>query len=151
MWAFKLWTFKDVINAFHQYRVWGTCSLPSVPISDDPSSTISHLSLFQSVTLLAYSLEASPCLPAVVLYWTVQGKCTVDLKFFSIFLMCYCVKGILNPLQYSTISSCVIWVSRITLLGFMNKLGLTKAFSEWILFVWGDLLYLHILFLCCVI
>ena len=41
------------------------------------SSTVSHLvSLLQSVTLLAYSLDASPCMPAVVLnYCTCQGVC----------------------------------------------------------------------------
>ena len=48
---------------------------PPPPIADDPSALPSHLlSLLQSITLLACSLDASPCMPAVVLYYcTFQG------------------------------------------------------------------------------
>ena len=52
------------------------CSLPSVSYCWwSFSSTISHLlSLLQSVTLLACSLNASPCMPAIILhYCTFQG------------------------------------------------------------------------------
>ena len=49
---------------------------PPSPIADDSSAVpISHLlSPLQSLTLLAYSLDASPCMLAVVLYYcTFQG------------------------------------------------------------------------------
>ena len=50
---------------------------PPSAIADDPSAlpSPSHLlSLLQSVTLLACSLDASPCMPAVVLYYCIfQG------------------------------------------------------------------------------
>ena len=48
---------------------------PPSPIADDPSALPPPTSSpFQSVTLLACSLDASPCMPAVVLhYCTFQG------------------------------------------------------------------------------
>ena len=60
--------------AINVRREWN-CSLPSVSCCwRSFSSTISHLlSLLQSATLLACSLDASPCVPAVVLYY-----CTVQ-------------------------------------------------------------------------
>ena len=58
---------------------------PPFPIADDPSALSSptpSLAL-QSVILLACSLNASPCMPAVVLYYyAFQG--TVRLKMFPL-------------------------------------------------------------------
>ena len=48
-----------------------TAARPPSPVADDPPSlTISHLlSLLQSGMLPACSLDASPCMPAVILYF----------------------------------------------------------------------------------
>ena len=57
------------------------------------------------ITLCVCSFDASPCMPAVVLYYcTFQG--TIRLKMFyflCLFLCIICVKSIINLLQYSTI------------------------------------------------
>ena len=63
------------IFAIYVRREWN-CSLPSISYCwRSFGSTTSHpLSLLQSVTLLACSLDASPCMPAVVRYYcTFQG------------------------------------------------------------------------------
>ena len=60
------------ISVRHEWN----CSLPSVSYCwRSFSSAISHLpSLLQTVTLLARPLDASPCVPAIVLYYcTFQG------------------------------------------------------------------------------
>ena len=74
------------------------------------SSTISQvLFLLQSVTLLACSLNASPYMPAIVLYYcTFQGAILETKHIFFIFLCLFvlciiCVKSTINLLQYSTI------------------------------------------------
>ena len=47
---------------------------PLSPIADYPSALPSPMSSVSSVTLLACSLDASPCMPAVVLFYcTFQG------------------------------------------------------------------------------
>ena len=84
------------------------------------SSTISHLLFcFQSV-ILACSLGASSCMPAVVLYFS--RYCTIRLKtFIFVFVYFLCiisVKNIINKpiiVQYY-IADCVSWVPRLTLL-----------------------------------
>ena len=44
---------------------------PPTPIAEDPSAPSSHfLSLLQSVTRLACSLDARPCMSAIVLFYT---------------------------------------------------------------------------------
>ena len=104
--SFRLRTFKDVSmhlvparnqNLYHQQRAWVNHSLPSV--SDcwqSFSSTISHfLPHLWSVALLACSLDASPWMPAVVLYFS--RYCSIRLKMFSLFLClffmyCLCEK-----------------------------------------------------------
>ena len=65
-----------------------TAARPPSPIADDPSAPLTHLlPLLQSATLLARSLDASPCTPAVVMYYcTFQSNQTVRLKIFSSFL-----------------------------------------------------------------
>ena len=69
------------------------CCSPSIYNFWYFSSTISHfLSLLQSVTLLACSLNISPWMLAVILYYctfhcTFQG--TVRFKMLYIFFMCY--------------------------------------------------------------
>ena len=63
-----------------------TAACPPSLIADDPSALPSPtLFLFRSVTLLACSLDATPCIPAVVLYYCIfQG--TVRLKMFLVCL-----------------------------------------------------------------
>ena len=58
----------------HQQRMEVQLALGLLLLTS-PGSTISHLlSVLQPVTLLAYSLNASPCMPAVALYYrTFQG------------------------------------------------------------------------------
>ena len=108
------------------------CSLPSVSYCWRPfSSSISHiLSLLQSVTLLACSLLASPCMSAVVLYyWTYQdAKCKIQSAlFFVCFLCIICGKSITHLLQYDR-ADCVSWAPRLTLLDLTYKLDLwTRA------------------------
>ena len=63
-------------NLFHRFIQEWNCSLPSISYCwQFFSSTISHpLSLLWLITLLACSLDASPCMPALLLYyWTLQG------------------------------------------------------------------------------
>ena len=75
LWAFKLWAFKDANVHFTNIRCEWNCSLPSISYCWwSFSSTISHLlSFLQSVTLLACSLSASPCMPIVLYNCTFQG------------------------------------------------------------------------------
>ena len=73
VWTFKLWTFKNVNVCSISIRCECSRRLPSVShCRRSFSSTISHLlSLLQAVTLLASSLSASPCMPAVVLHYCI--------------------------------------------------------------------------------
>ena len=101
------------------------CSLPSISYCwPSFSSTISHvLFLLQSLTLLTCSLNASPCMLAVVLHFS--RSCTVRFKMFSLLLcfffnVLFCVKSIINVLQFRTIYS-------IGLVGYQaNFFGLTN-------------------------
>ena len=72
---FKSWTLKDANTRCISVRCGWNCSLPSVSYCWwSFSSTSSHLLSLQSVTLLACSLNASPCVPAAVPYYcTFQG------------------------------------------------------------------------------
>ena len=61
-----------------------TAACPPSPIADGPSAPSSPFTLCpQSVTLLVFSLDASPCMPVVVLYFS--RYCTVRLKCFLYF------------------------------------------------------------------
>ena len=88
--TFKLRTFKDAnMHSINVKREWnhGLPSISSCWISF--SFPISHLlSPLQSATLLACSLHASPCMPAL-LYWTtvLLRYCTVTLKMLSLFFV----------------------------------------------------------------
>ena len=68
--------------------------------------TISHLPfLLPSVSLLACPLDASPWMPAVVLYYcTFQGTVLADWKYFlyclCLFLCIICMKSIINWLHF---------------------------------------------------
>ena len=76
------------INVKHEWNY-------SLPSWQSFSSTISHfLSLLQSVTLLACSLSASPCVPATVLYYyTFQGAIRLKMYSFCVCFLCIiCVK-----------------------------------------------------------
>ena len=72
---FKFWTLKDANTRSISIRYVWNCGLPSVSYCWwSFSSTSSHLLSLQSVTLLACSLNASPCEPAAVPYYcTFQG------------------------------------------------------------------------------
>ena len=79
---------------------------PPSPIADDTSVLpfpTSSPSSSQSVTLLACSLNASPCMPAVVLY------CKIKNVFFNfcVFKIYYLCKNFNNLLQHSTIEPIV--------------------------------------------
>ena len=97
------------------------CSLPSVSCCwRSFSSSISHLSrLLSSVTFLASSLDANPCMPAVVLLYFSE-YCNVRLKMFSLFFvlffMCYMYEKCYKPVivQYY-IADCVSWVPTLIL------------------------------------
>ena len=53
-------------------------------------STISHHPpLLPSVTLLACSLDASPCMPAIILDYYFSNFCTVRFKMVSLFFVFY--------------------------------------------------------------
>ena len=63
-------------NLCHQHQEWVKLQLAlCLLLLTILRSTISHLlPLLQRATLLACSLDASPCMPAIVLYyWTFQG------------------------------------------------------------------------------
>ena len=99
------------INVRHEWN----CSLPSVSYCRWPfSSTISHLlSLLQSVTLLACSLDTSPCMPAVVLYCKIKNVFFIFCLFFMYYLCEKYYKSI--TVQYY-IDDCVGWVPTLILL-----------------------------------
>ena len=101
-WTSKLQTLR-CICAFHQCQAWGKLQLAAAAYCwCSFSSKVFHLSSFlQSVTLLAYSLNSSPYMPPIVLYYE-AFQVTVRLKFF-VFLMYYCVRNIINLLQYRSI------------------------------------------------
>ena len=80
---------------------------PPSPVADDPSALPSPTSSpSSSVTLLACSLDASPWMLAVPLYFS--KSCTIRLIMFSllfvfVFLCIIYVKSIINLLQYHII------------------------------------------------
>ena len=112
---------------------------PQSPTADNPSGLPSPTSsLLQSVTLLACSLYASPCMSAVVPYYcTFQALyCKIKNVFFIflIFNILFFWK-VLKPItvQYY-IANCVSLVPRLTLLDFqMHSQNGTLAYE-------GDLL-----------
>jgi len=90
-WTFKLQTLKDANvhlvparsqNPCRHIRCEWTLSLPSVSCCWRPfSSTVSHLLYLLYLLFLACSLDAGPCVPAIVLCFTFIGP--VRLKMFS--------------------------------------------------------------------
>ena len=60
-------------RVFHQRQVWVKLPLALSPIADNPSDNPASplLSLLQAGTLLASSLSASSCMPAVVLHYCI--------------------------------------------------------------------------------
>ena len=106
------------INVRHEWR----CSLPSISCCWWPfSSTISHLlSLLQSVTHLICSLNASPCIPAILYCTTVLIKVLYYKNVFCILCLSfvhYLCEKYYKPItvQYY-IADCGSWVPRLTLL-----------------------------------
>ena len=101
-------------------REWN-CSLPSVSWCwRSFSSTISHLlSVLQAVTSLACSLDASPCMPVVVLFKILNYKFKNVLCFLCLFFMYYLCGKYYKPItiQYYVVD-CVSCVSRLILLDF---------------------------------
>ena len=90
---FMLWIFEDGNICSINVRLEWNCSLPSVSFCGQSfSSTVSLLfSILQSVTLLACSLAAIPCMPAVILCF--PKYCTVRVKMVSLF---FCVFYVLS-------------------------------------------------------
>ena len=90
--TFRFWTLKDVNVCSTNIRHEWNCSLPSLSYCWwSFSSAISHLlSLLQSVTLLACSLGASPCVPAVVLHYCTSQDSVCKIKNIS-FVLCVCL------------------------------------------------------------
>ena len=92
---------------------------PLSPIADGPSALPAPTSSPSSiVTLLACPLDASPCVPAAVLYFT--RYCTVRLKLFyflCLIFVYYLCEEYYKPItvQYY-IAACVSWVPKQTLL-----------------------------------
>ena len=65
-----------------------TAAGPSSPIADHSSALSSPPPILQSVILIACSFDASPCVPAVALYyWTFQGPIRFKLFTFCIYLL----------------------------------------------------------------
>ena len=71
---------------------------PPSPIADNPSSLPSShlLSLLQSVTLLACSLNASLSMPTVVLHYKMKNVLFISL---CVYVCIICVESIINLLQ----------------------------------------------------
>ena len=91
----KMWMYIFIPNHIRHEWNW---SLPSISYCWWPFiSTISHLlSFLWSVTLLACSLNASSCVPAVVPYFS--RYCKIKNVFFilSVFLCIICMKSIIS-------------------------------------------------------
>ena len=102
IWAFEFWTFKDG-NVFHQRQAWVKFQ-SALPLLILTILQLNHLSLplpppVSNLTLLASSLYASPCVPAVVLYYgTFQGTYCKIQSLFPLFFVCLL---------------CIIWVKSI--------------------------------------
>ena len=102
------------------------------------SSTISQLTcLLPSVTLLASSLDASPCVPAVVLpYCIFQGIVRFKLFYFlSFFSILFCEKYYKPITVQYYILNYVSWVPRLTVWDLRNKLDLIIELLKWNSFV----------------
>ena len=126
--AFKFWTFKDA--NVHSSNIKCECnrSLPSISHCwYFFSSTISQLtSLLPSVTLPASSLDASPCVPAVVLHYCIfQGIVRFKLFYFLSFFSILSCEKYYKPItvQYYILNY-VSWVPRLTVWDLRNKLDL---------------------------
>ena len=127
---------EPAINTSHEWN----CSLCSISYCwPFFSSTISHLlSLLQSVTLLAHPLTTSPCMPAVLLYFT--RYCTIRLKIFVCFLCIVRVKSVITLFTgQNYIADWVSWVPRLTLFHLNKQIGLRNVLSEWTCSYIGDL------------
>ena len=118
--TFRFWTLKDVNVCSTNIRHEWNCSLPSLSYCWwSFSSAISHLlSLLQWVTLLACSLDASPCVPAIVPYYcTFKVLHFKDVFFiFVCFFMYYLCEKYYKPITVQHYrADCVCWVPRLTL------------------------------------
>ena len=117
--------FQRYKRAFHQHEVWVKfllvlCLLLLIMLQ------LCHLLsplLSPVCTLLAGSLDASPCIPAAELYILPYflRYCTVRLKMFFVFLVSLYEKYKSITVQYY-ITSCVSWVPRLTLLDLWTNL-----------------------------
>ena len=105
-------------------------------------SPISAISLLQSVALLAYLLDAGPCMAAVVLdYCTFQATALrlIVFNFLCLSFMYYLYE---KYYKHITIQYCmadyVTWVLRLTFWTY-EQMRLANVLLEWNLFVCGRL------------
>ena len=139
------WTQQGTRACAINIRCEWNCRLPSISYYWWPfGSTISHLlSLPQSVTLLACSFDANPCIPAVVLYYCTFWVCTVRFKIFSlffVFLMYYLYEKDCKPItmQYR-ITDCVRYLDQLCWA--YKQIGLMNALLQWNSFTCKGLMY----------
>ena len=145
-----MWTCIWFLQRTRTYGINDRCewnhSLPSVFCGWwSFNSTIDYLrSPFQPVTLLACSLDARLCMPAVimdtvlfkVLYWKIHN---VFFTSVFVFLCIIHVKSIINLLHVQHyIADCVSWVPRLTLSD-LEQIILMNMLSEWNSFIWRGL------------
>ena len=94
-------------NLYHQGQEWAKLQLALrlLWLAIRHLYRLHPLVLLQAVTLLAWSLTASPWMPSFALFY-----CTIRfiVFYFSLFFIYVCVKGIINLLQYSTIQLIVL-------------------------------------------
>ena len=147
------WTQQGTRACAINIRCEWNCRLPSVSYYWWPfGSTISHLlSLPPSVTLLACSFDASPCIPAVVLYYRTFWVCTVRFKILSLFfvsLMYYLYEKDCKPItmQYR-ITDCVRYLDQLCWA--YKQIGLMNVLLEWNSFTCKGLTVLEVKFLPC--
>ena len=127
MQTFKLWTLKDAkvcsINFRHEWKLQLAFHLLLLMILQ--LYRLPPLCLLQSITLLAYSPDASSCMPSVILYYcTFQGTVLRDYFFFFglLFMSCLCEKYYKPITVQYYIVNCVSWICKLTLLDLMNEL-----------------------------
>ena len=113
---------------------WQKNSLPrSCQESPEYSSTVS---LF-----LVCSLDASLCMPVIVLFEVLYCKIKMFFFNFCVFLMYYLYEKYSKPITvWHYIANCASWVPRLTLLDLTNKLDLRTCSQNGIRLYVGDLL-----------
>ena len=115
-----------------------TASCPASPVADNVSALPSPTSSPSSSRWLC-SLDASPCMPAVILYFSRCYSIKLKMFYFSVFVfMYYLYENYYTPItiQYY-IASCVSRVPLLTLLDLWTSW--TYALSDWNLLLYRGL------------